>query len=125
MVISSAKRSRRAPFLRVLVSEGRLNTCHSNAPKPCSFRFAFSCSFALFAAKVLMPVHAPQYVKRAPQKLRNRNSLVLARNFLRAAGSGIMRAISTAPTMVEKITSNARSLSTARLPGMNRNIRSL
>src|SRR5215469_3851012 len=33
--------------------------------------------------------------------------------------------ISTAPTIVEKITINARSLSTARLPGLNRNIRSL
>jgi hypothetical protein len=59
------------------------------------------------------------------QKLRNRKSLALASTFSLVTGSGIMRAISTAPIIVEKITKKARSLSAARRPGMNRSILSL
>ena len=46
---------------------------------------------------------------------------MLASTFSRA-GSGSMRAISTAPIIVEKIAKKVRSLSTVRRPGMNRSI---
>jgi hypothetical protein len=59
------------------------------------------------------------------QKLLKRKSRALARTFSRAARSGNMRAISTAPTIVEKITKKARSLSLARCPGIKETIRSL
>lgn len=59
------------------------------------------------------------------QKLRKRKSLVLASTFSRIVRSGSIRAISTAPIMVEKIAKKARSLSTVRWPGMNGNIRLL
>jgi hypothetical protein len=53
------------------------------------------------------------------QKPRKRKSLALPSTFSRIAGSGSMRAISTAPIIVEKIAKKARSLSTVRRPGMN------
>ena len=55
-------------------------------------------------------------------KLRKRKSLALASTFSRIAGSGSMRAISTAPIIVEKIAKKARSLSRVRRPGMNGSI---
>ena len=59
------------------------------------------------------------------QKLRKRKSLALASTYSRIAGSGSMRAIATAPIMVEKIEKKARSLSAVRLPGIKGIIRSL
>ena len=59
------------------------------------------------------------------QKLRNRKSLALVSTFSRIAGSGSMRAISTAPIIVEKIEKKARSLSAVRCPGIKGTIRSL
>lgn len=65
------------------------------------------------------------YYKQGIQKLRNRKSLALPSTLSLVTGSGIMRAISTVPIIVEKITKKARSLSAARRPGMNRSIWSL
>jgi len=59
------------------------------------------------------------------QKLRKRKSLALASTYSLIAGSGSMRAIATAPIMVEKIEKKARSLSAVRLPGIKGIIRSL
>jgi hypothetical protein len=58
------------------------------------------------------------------QKLRKRKSLAVSRTCPRAE-SGSMRAISTAPVIVEKIVKKARSLSAIRRPGMNGTIRFL
>ena len=62
---------------------------------------------------------------RKSQKLRNRKSLALPSTFSRIARSGSMRAISTAPVIVEKIAKKARSLSATRRPGMKGTIRFL
>src|SRR5438445_6153479 len=59
------------------------------------------------------------------QKLRKRKSLALLSTVSRIAGSGSIRAISTAPIIVEKIAKKARSLSVVRRPGMNGTIRFL
>jgi hypothetical protein len=48
------------------------------------------------------------------QKLRKRKSLAVASTFSRIAGSGSIRAISIAPTIVEKMEKKALSLSAAR-----------
>ena len=55
--------------------------------------------------------------------LRKRNSLVLDSTFSCAALSGIMRAISTAPIIIEKIAKKARSLSAVRRPGIKGSMR--
>jgi hypothetical protein len=70
---------------------------------------------------------APEGQLRQPrgQKPRKRKSLALASTFSRVAGSGSMRAISTAPIIVEKIAKNARSRSAVRRPGINGIIRFL
>ena len=71
-------------------------------------------------ALLLIPAYTCQ-----DQKLRKRKSRVPASTFSRIARSGRIRAISTDPIMVEKITKKARSLSAVRWPGMNGNIRLL
>jgi hypothetical protein len=59
----------------------------------------------------------PQQPRPQNQKLRKRNSLVLASTFSRIAGSGSIRAISVVPTIVEKMKKKARSLSAVRQLG--------
>jgi hypothetical protein len=58
------------------------------------------------------------------QKLDKRNVLAASNTFSRIAGSGSKRAISVAPTIVEKITKKARSFSAVRRPGINGTMRS-
>jgi hypothetical protein len=76
-----------------------------------------SCSFCRLCRCHINPTN---------QKLRKRRSLALASStFSRIAGSGSIRAISIAPTIVEKMEKKARSLSVVRRPGMNGSIRLL
>src|SRR5262249_14880026 len=66
---------------------------------------------------------APRFRDTEPgrsQKLFSKNCFVLAKTHSLPSRSGIMRAISSAPIIVEKIAKNARSLSTVLRPGMKR-----
>jgi hypothetical protein len=90
--------------------------CHGSAA---SRRLRFSI------ADPMMPLTRKKGHACGGQKLRRRKSLVWYSTFSRAGRCGSIRAISTAPIIVEKIAKKAHSLSAGRSPGMNGNIRLL